>query len=331
MTTSFGPGCDNDMQAQARASHRGQSPGFQRIRIGELLITALYDGFVPVPADDLHGAPPAEIHRLLAEAFLPPEGDRRTAVIAFLVEHNGLQIMIDTGSGDSLGPDTGRLATNLATAQIDPADIDHVLLTHMHPDHAGGLISPDGQPVFPRAAVHAAKADADHWLDAAGVACATGVQRLVYETAAWVLAPYRDTGRFVTFRDGAEVIPGVRTVVLTGHTPGHTGYLFGEGVNTVLFWGDTVHSHTVQLRRPSVTMAADSDEAAAVASRRKALNLVSPTNGGRAAHTCPSPVLAIFAAIRTATHGYRSPSRRSICRCRPNPLRGNEPTPHHFS
>jgi hypothetical protein len=100
MTTSLGRGCDNDVQTHARASHRGQSPGFQRIRIGELLITALYDGFVAVRADDLHGAPPAEIRRLLAEAFLPPEGDHRTAVIAFLV---GLQIMIDTGSGDSLG------------------------------------------------------------------------------------------------------------------------------------------------------------------------------------------------------------------------------------
>ena len=74
MTTSIDLDRDNDMQAQARASHRGQSPGFQRIRIGKLLITALYDGFVPVPADDLHGAPPAEIHRLLAEAFLPAEG-----------------------------------------------------------------------------------------------------------------------------------------------------------------------------------------------------------------------------------------------------------------
>jgi glyoxylase-like metal-dependent hydrolase (beta-lactamase superfamily II) len=328
MTTSFGPGCDNDMQAQARASHRGQSPGFQRIRIGELLITALYDGFVPVPADDLHGAPPAEIRRLLAEAFLPPEGDQRTAVIAFLVEHNGLQIMIDTGSGGSLGPDTGCLATNLATAQIDPADIDHVLLTHMHPDHAGGLISPDGQPVFPRATVHAAKADADHWLDAAGGACATGVQRLVYETAAWVLAPYRNTGRFVTFRDGAEVIPGVRTVALSGHTPGHTGYLFGEGVNTVLFWGDTVHSHTVQLRRPSVTMAADSDEAAAVASRRKALNLVSSNQWWVGGAHLPFPGLGHlrrdpdrYTWVPVTFHAGRSEQARKTCRNTRPPVR----------
>jgi len=251
-----------------------QARGFQRVRIGNLLVTAFYDGFVPVPADDLHGAPSGEIKRLLTEAYLPPEGDPRTAVIAFLVEQNGRRILIDTGSGDSLGPDTGYLAANLAPAGIDPDDIDHVVLTHLHPDHAGGLISGAGQAAFPHATVHAAKADADHWLDVAGATCATGVQRLVYETAAQVLSPYRDTGRFATFGDGGEPIPGVEAVNLAGHSPGHTGYLFGSADDTVLFWGDTVHSHAVQLRRLSVSTAADSDEAAAVASRHRVFAVV---------------------------------------------------------
>jgi glyoxylase-like metal-dependent hydrolase (beta-lactamase superfamily II) len=289
MTTNIDLGCRNDMQAPA--SHRGQSPGYQRIRIGELLITALYDGFVPVPADDLHGAPPAEIHQLLADGFMPADGDRHTAVIAFLVEDHDRQILIDAGSGHSLGLDTGYVATNLAAAVIDPGDIDHVLLTHLHPDHAGGLISADGEAVFSHATIHAAAAEADHWLDPDRAAAATGVQQLVHDTAAHAVAPYRDTGQFVTFDDCSEVIPGVRPVNLAGHTPGHTGYLLGEGEATVLFWGDTVHCHTVQLRRPSVTIAADSDEPAAIAARRRALSLVSSNQWWVGAAHLPFPGL----------------------------------------
>jgi glyoxylase-like metal-dependent hydrolase (beta-lactamase superfamily II) len=273
---------------------------------------AFYDGFVPVPAGDLHGAPSAEIARLLTEAYMPPEGDPRTAVIAFLVEQNDRRILIDTGSGDSLGPDTGYLAANLAAAGIDADDIDHVLLTYLHPDHAGGLISGDGQAAFSHATVHAAKADADHWLDAAGAACATGVQRLVYETAARVLDPYRDTGRFVTFGDADEPIPGVGAVNLAGHSPGHTGYLFGSADETLLLWGDTVHNHACSCaarpsRRPLTATKPRRSPAAAGSS-----TWWPRIDGGWAAPTCPSPVLAIFAAIPTATHGYRSPSHRSI-------------------
>ena len=302
MTTSIDLGSDNDMQAPAWAPRRGQSPGFQRIRIGELLITALYDGFVPVPADDLHGAPPAEVSRLLADGFMPADGDRHTAVIAFLVEDRDRRILIDAGSGHSLGLDTGYVATNLAAAVIDPGDIDHVLLTHLHPDHAGGLISADGEAVFSHATIHAAKAEADHWLDPDRAAAATGVQQLVHDTAARALAPYRDTSRFLTFRDCGEVIPGVRPVNLAGHTPGHTGYLLGEGDATVLFWGDTVHCHTVQLRRPSVAFAADSDEHSAIASRRKALDLVSSNRWWVGAAHLPFPGLG---HLRRDPYGYR--------------------------
>jgi glyoxylase-like metal-dependent hydrolase (beta-lactamase superfamily II) len=101
------------------------------------------------------------------------------------------------------------------------------------------------------------------------------MQRLMCKTAVRALAPYRDTSRFVTFRDAGEVIPGVRPVDLGGHTPGHTGYLVGEGDETVLFWGDTIHSHAVQLRRPEVAVATDSAEPGAVAARRKLLELAS--------------------------------------------------------
>ena len=246
---------------------------------------------MPVLADDLHGERRARISRLLAEAFLDPGGDRHTAVIAHLVEGNGRRILIDAGSGDSLGPDTGYLLRNLAAAQVDPTDINRVLLTHLHPDHAGGLIPDNGQAVFSHATVHVAKAEADHWLDPRRAAAATGVQRLVHDTVAHALPPYRDTHRFAAFRHVDEVIPGVRAVDLAGHSPGHTGYLLGEGDATVLFWGDTVYSHTVQLRRPSVVFSASSDEHAAITARRKAFDLASANRWWVGAARLPFPGL----------------------------------------
>ena len=137
-------------------------------------------------------------------------------------------------------------------------------------------ISPDGQAAFPHATIHAAKADACHWLDSDRAATATGVQQLVRCT-------------------------DVHTINLSGHTPGHTGYLFGEGVNTVLFWGDTVHSHAVQLRRRSVSTAADSDEHAAIRARRKAFDLASSNRWWVGAAHLPFPGLG---HLRRDRYGY---------------------------
>jgi Metallo-beta-lactamase superfamily len=227
------------------------------------------------------------------------------------VQGNGRHVLIDVGSGDTLGPETGWLAANLAAAHTEPADIDHVLLTHLHPDHAGGLISPDGQPVFPRATVHAARADAEHWFDPVEAAAAAGLQRFVFETAARVLAPYRDTGRFVTFENGAEAVPGVRTVNLRGHTPGHTATSSARvmrrccsGAISSTTTPCSCDSHTCQQRLTRMKTPQLSLGAASCSSHRR-------TDGGWAPPTCPSRVWAMFAPTPIATRGCRSPTHRS--------------------
>ena len=103
----------------------------------------------------------------------------------------------------------------------------------------------------------------------------------------------------------------MRTVDLAGHTPGHTGYLLGEGDATVLFWGDTVHSHSVQLRRPSVAAAADSDEHAAIGPSAKLSTSRRRIDGGWAPPICPSRAWGTFAATSTAIAGWRSRTHRS--------------------
>ncbi|MGD9985672.1 MBL fold metallo-hydrolase [Pseudonocardia sp.] len=256
-------------------STHAQAPGFQRFSIGGRTITALYDGFVPIFADDLHGAGAEEIAALLTGSFLPAEGDLHTAVTVFLVDLGSRTVLVDAGSGTSLGPDVGHVLTNLRAAGRRPEEIDDVLLTHLHPDHVHGLLRPDGGAAYPRARVHVAQADVRHWLDPAVAEAATDdVQKQIHEWARAALAPYDAGGRLRTFEYGTEPVPGILAVDQHGHTPGHTGYLLGGGDEAVLFWGDTMHSHSVQLVRPEVSIAIDSDEGQAVRTRRDVLDRV---------------------------------------------------------
>ncbi|POX63102.1 MBL fold metallo-hydrolase [Streptomyces sp. Ru62] len=282
----------------SRTSPR-QAPGFQRFRLGSLLVTALYDGYVPILAEDLHGEPQDEIRRRLTEAYLPEEGDPHTAVIGFLVEHNGKRVLVDAGSGNTLGPTAGHLLEALSAAGVAADDIEHVLITHLHPDHCGGLATDDGEPVFPRATVHVARGEVDYWLDEEH-ARAEGVRKLIHESAASALAPYRRAGRLDAF-DGLDALPGVRSLDQHGHTAGHSGYLFGEDDQPVLFWGDTVHSHIVQLPCPHVSIAIDSDEAGAVAARAGVLDRVATSGWWVAAAHLPFPGLG---HLRRAGDGY---------------------------
>ncbi|GAA5049596.1 MBL fold metallo-hydrolase [Thermocatellispora tengchongensis] len=253
------------------ATTSAQAPGFARTSVGAITVTTVYDGALPIFAADMHGESPERITVLLADGFLPPEGDLMTAVNTFLFRSGGRTVLVDAGAGTSLGPGTGHLLDNLRAAGLVPEQVDDVLITHLHPDHAFGLVTADGDAAFPSATVHVAALEARHWLDDAVAASAEGVQAQIHRWAAQALAPYRAGGRLSTFAFGEQPVEGMTAVDLHGHTPGHSGYLLDAEGEHLLLWGDTMHNHTVQMRAPHVATAIDSDRPGARAARKRVL------------------------------------------------------------
>ena len=252
-------------------AREAQAAGFYRGQIGQIRVTALYDGYVPIYAKQLRGASSAVIDDLLDRAFLPKDGDLQTAVNAFLIDMGNKVVLVDTGMGNLAGPTTGHLLANLRDAGFTPEDIDDILITHLHPDHVGGLILSDGRPAFPRAMVHVAAAETTFWLDPKAAANASGIEKQVRNIAMAALGPYQSSGRLSTFREGEAPMPNVRSLAEPGHTSGHTGYIVGEGESRLLLWGDLVHSYSVQLPMPGVTFQHDGDPSRAAASRNAVL------------------------------------------------------------
>uniref|UniRef100_UPI00333F8E82 MBL fold metallo-hydrolase n=1 Tax=Castellaniella defragrans TaxID=75697 RepID=UPI00333F8E82 len=246
-----------------------QAPGFYRMALGDFVVTALYDGSTSLSPALLSGASAADIQGLLAAMFVPADPGVQTAVNAYLVQSGQHIVLVDTGGGTCLSQAAGKLSDNLHAAGFQPEQVDAVLLTHLHPDHACGLLTPEGARRFPNASVYAARAEADFWLDTAVAAQAPANAQPTFQKARDAVAPYLAAGKFVTYQPDDTLLPGIQAVPTPGHTPGHTSYLFTSGQQSLLVWGDIVHSHAVQFARPEVVIAFDADSAQAIASRKK--------------------------------------------------------------
>src|SRR5215510_5857126 len=148
-----------------------QIPGVYHHRVGDIVVTALSDGFLDGSLDVLRNISQEEARQILTDAFRPA---RRTAVNAFLVHSAGRTALIETGSGNYLLPTAGKVLENLKAAGVDPKDIEAVLLTHMHPDHSAGLTEmPSGRPHFPNAELVVHENEPRHWFDDAEMAKGT--------------------------------------------------------------------------------------------------------------------------------------------------------------
>jgi glyoxylase-like metal-dependent hydrolase (beta-lactamase superfamily II) len=254
-------------------SPRTQVAGVYHRQLGDVLVTGLSDGYVDMGYGIFRNIPEEEIKAILARDHRtsPP----RISVNAFSLRMGGKTYLVDCGSADIMGPTCGRLPANLAASGIDPASVDGVLLTHVHPDHSNGLTdAATGTKLFPNAEVIVHENEINHWFnDELMAKAAERPRRRYFEAGRTQLSPYMAADRVRTFKSG-EILPGVTAIPAAGHTPGHTAYVISSQGQSMIVWGDTVHVPEIQVARPEVTMEFDTDPEAAAIARQKVFDMV---------------------------------------------------------
>jgi glyoxylase-like metal-dependent hydrolase (beta-lactamase superfamily II) len=134
----------------AAPQHRDQVPGFYRLKVGDLEVTALFDGagaFDPHWLNGTKATMDGVVKALHEDSHMLDVADT-----GFLVNTGKQLILVDAGAGTWWGGGAfGRLAGSLRSAGYTPEEVDIVLITHLHSDHVGGLTTQDGKRVFPNA------------------------------------------------------------------------------------------------------------------------------------------------------------------------------------
>ena len=288
-------------QADAAApQHHDQTPGFYRMKVGDLEVTALLDGSAQFDPHWLTGET-ATMDRVEAALRQDPHL-LDTSDIGFLVNTGRQLILIDAGAGTWFGGGTlGRLVDSLRGAGYTPEQVDRVFVTHLHSDHIGGLTSQDGRRVFPNAEVFVSKAESDFWLSPASAAKAPQDAQQFFRSAQAIAAPYLKAGKWHTFSGSEALVDGMQLISLHGHTPGHTGYEFASRGQKILFWGDTIHEQLVQLSHPDITVVFDIDHAAAAATRNDLLPTLARGGALIAGPHMPFPGIG---RLREEANGY---------------------------
>lgn len=180
------------------------------------------------------------------------------SVNCFVLRYNFKTFLIDAGNFDP----KASLVTKLATINVKPKTVDFILLTHLHPDHVGGLITKDGAAVFPNAKVYVTYEEWKYWSPKIAKMGEKETLRLFQNAY---------NGRIQTLSFGEPIVPGLYAVKAVGHTPGHCYYRQGK----LRFVGDVVHAVDLQVPHPEYCASFDNDKKQAYQTRVSFLETMS--------------------------------------------------------
>lgn len=262
------------MTRAARAEVPMAGPADQvinRFKLGDFEVTSISDGHRIVPdPQSIFGRDqlPDTVEELLAENFLPTNAMRFTFAPVLINTGEDL-VLFDTGNGaNGRNGGAGRLLENISKAGYSPDQVSVVVISHMHPDHIGGLME-DGKPAYPNARYVAGKVEFDFWSDKAREGTrAEGVHKLVMAN----VAPLAEGMTLIS--EGDSVVSGITGMEAFGHTPGHMVFHVESGGKRLMLTADTANHFVLSLQRPDWEVIFDSDKAMGAATRKKIFDMI---------------------------------------------------------
>lgn len=240
----------------AQATPQGpQVPRVNRFGVGGFEVTTLLVGSRTVedPQGTFGMNVSAEEFAEASKAAMIPVDKTQFFFHPTLVNTGSELILFDTGLNGAA------MAQAVEMAGYSTDAVTHVVLTHMHGDHIGGLMT-DGAETFGNAAYITGQAEYDHWAGTDNEGFANNVK------------PLAEKMTFLS--DGGSVTSGITAMAATGHTPGHMTYMLDSDGQQLLIFADLANHYVWSLAYPDWEVRFDMDKATAAASRRKVLGML---------------------------------------------------------
>jgi glyoxylase-like metal-dependent hydrolase (beta-lactamase superfamily II) len=279
--------------------------GFHRTKVGDIEVTALFDGARrgKLTASPTRSATLEQFQDALAASNLSRD-EVASVFHPLAIRSGGKLILIDTGNGPrSLQAGTGQMPANFTAAGFDPNKVDMVIISHFHGDHIGGLVTLDGAPAFPNAEIKVPLDEWNYWLDDVNMNKAAEGSNLrnAHGNVRRVFGAI--PGKNLTkFESGQEVAPGVTSLATPGHTPGHTSFVIASGSGKLLVQADVTSGIAlVFVRNPDWFGGGDMDGPMAVTTRRKLYDMLAAEKMRMTGYHLPFPALG---QIEKSGSGY---------------------------
>ena len=219
-----------------------QPSAIRRYAIGDLELISLCDGFFRLDGGSMFGVIPKT---MWSKQTRPDERNRIVLGMRPLIVRGARTMIIDAGMGDKenekfheiYGVERSRhLDHTLAEAGLTPEDIDIVLASHLHFDHAGGFTLRDAagriRPRFPRAQYVVRRGE---WEEATHPSARTRASYLLDN-----YVPLAEAGVLQLIDDDLMIMPGLRVRRTGGHTQHHQMILIESGGETAAFVADLI-------------------------------------------------------------------------------------------